>query len=145
MRREQLPDRSIHLNKGAIQMSAKNKEIIETVNAAFAENNVEKFLSFCTDDVEWTMVGDKTVKGKEAIRQWMASMGNLEPPKFTVSNVIAEGDFVTNYGDMTTRDKDGKIEPWSFCDIYRFKGGKIAELRAFVIKTEPKHKTSSGT
>jgi hypothetical protein len=23
-----------------------------------------------------------------------------EPPKFTVNNVIAEGDFVTAYGDM---------------------------------------------
>ena len=56
-------------------MSAKNKEIVEKVNAAFAEGSVEGFLSFCADDVVWTMVGDKTVKGKDAIRQWMASMG----------------------------------------------------------------------
>lgn len=54
-------------------MSAKNKEIVEKVNAAFAEGSTEKFLSFCADDVEWTMVGDKAVKGKDAIRQWMAS------------------------------------------------------------------------
>jgi ketosteroid isomerase-like protein len=123
-------------------MSAKNKEIVEKVNAAFAEGSTEKFLSFCADDVEWTMVGDKTVKGKDAIRQWMASMGNMEPPKFTVDNVIAEGDFVTAYGDMTMKDKDGKAASYSYCDIYRFRGGKIVELRAFVIKTEAKRQTS---
>ncbi|MCM2359336.1 MAG: nuclear transport factor 2 family protein [Geobacteraceae bacterium] len=50
-------------------MSAKSKEIVEKVNTAFAENNLEGFLSFCADDVKWTMVGDKTVTGKDAIRQ----------------------------------------------------------------------------
>jgi hypothetical protein len=24
----------------------------------------------CTDDTEWTFVGDKTLKGKEAVRQY---------------------------------------------------------------------------
>jgi hypothetical protein len=30
-------------------------------------------------------------------------MGNMEPPKFTVNNVIAEGDFVVAYGEMTMK------------------------------------------
>ena len=123
-------------------MSVKNKEIVEKVNAAFAEGSVEGFLSFCADDVVWTMVGDKTVKGKDAIRQWMASM-DMEPPKFTVANVIAEGDFVMAHGDMTMQDKDGKVVPYAYCDIYRFRGDKIVELRAFVINTEAKYQTSS--
>jgi ketosteroid isomerase-like protein len=125
-------------------VSAKNKEIVEKVNAAFAEGGVEGFLSFCADDVEWTIVGDKTVKGKDAIRQWMASMGGMEPPKFTVNNVIAEGDFVTASGDMTMKDKDGKVAPYAYCDIYRFRDGKIVELRSFVVKTEAKREASSG-
>ena len=78
-------------------MSTKNKEIVEKVNATFAEGGFEGFLSFCADDVVWSIVGDKTVKGKTAIREWMASMG-IEPPKFTVDNIIAEGDFATAYG-----------------------------------------------
>ena len=125
-------------------MSAKNKEIVEKVNAAFAKGGVEGFLSFCADDVEWTIVGDKNVKGKDAIRQWMASMGGMEPPKFTVNNVIAEGDFVTASGDMTMKDKDGKVAPYAYCDIYRFRDGKIVELRSFVVKTEAKREASSG-
>ena len=118
-------------------MSVNNKAIVEKVNAAFAEGSVEGFLSYCADDVAWTMVGDTTVKGKDAIRQWMASM-DMEPPMFTVATVIAEGDFVMAHGDMTMQDKDGKVSPYTYCDIYRFRGDKIVELQAFVIKTEVK-------
>jgi ketosteroid isomerase-like protein len=129
---------------GEIEMSVKNKELIEKVNAAFTKGDNEGFLSFCAEDVEWTMVGDKAVKGKDAIRKWMASMGNMEPPKFTVNHIIAEGDFGMAYGDMTMKDKDGKAVPYSYCDIYRFRDNKIVELRSYVIKTEAKKQTSSG-
>lgn len=124
-------------------MSEKNKEIVKKVDAAFAEGNPETFLSFCAEDVEWTMVGEKTTKGKDAVRQWLASMPS-EPPKFTVKNVMAEGDFVTANGDMTMKDKDGKAIPYSYCDLYRFRDGKIVELRSFVIKTEGKYETTAG-
>ena len=124
-------------------MSAKNKEIVEKVNASFAEGGVEGFLSQCADDVVWTMVGNKTTRGKNAIRDWMASMA-IEPPKFTVDNIIADGDFVTAYGDMTMKDKDGKTVPYAYCDIYRFRDGKIVELNSFVIKTEAKAESAGG-
>ena len=124
-------------------MSTKNKEIVEKVNASFAEGGVEGFLSQCADDVVWTIVGDRTVTGKTAIREWMASM-NIEPPKFTVNNIIAEGDFVTAYGDMTMKEKDGKTVPYAYCDIYRFREGKIAELNSFVVKSEAKAEGASG-
>ena len=93
-------------------MSSKNKETVEKINAAFTQGSVEGFLSYCTDDVVWTMVGEKPFKGKDAIRKWMASMGT-ETPAFTVNNIVAEGDFVTCYGDMTMKEKDGKRVPYS--------------------------------
>ena len=124
-------------------MSAKNKEIVEKVNASFAEGGVEGFLSHCADDVVWTIVGDKTVKGKKAIREWMASM-DMETPKFTVANIIAEGDFAACNGDMTMKDKDGKTVPYAYCDLYRFRDGKIAELTSFVVKTEAKAESATG-
>jgi ketosteroid isomerase-like protein len=115
-------------------MLDKNKAILEAANAAIAEGNNEGFLSFCADDMEWTFVGDKTLKGKEAVRQWMATT-YVEPPKFMVANFIAEDDFVTALGDITMKDADGKAAHYSYCDVWRFRGGKIVELRAFVIKT----------
>lgn len=115
-------------------MSEKNKATLTKANAAISDGNNEGFLSFCTDDTEWTMVGDKVLKGKEAVRQWMATT-YAEPPKFAVANLIAEGDFLTAVGDITVKDKDGAVTHYSYCDVWRFRDGKIAELRAFVIET----------
>jgi len=124
-------------------MSEKNIEIVKKVNDAFLEGNFEGFLDYCSDDVQWTIVGDRTINGKEAIRQWMNSMEGEEPPKFTVADpVFGEGDFVAARGDMTMKDKEGKTGDYSYCDIYHFRDGKIVELSSFVIKTEAKGKTS---
>ena len=117
-------------------MSADRKATVEKINAGFRENNLEKVLSFCSDDLVWTMVGDTTVKGKDAIRKWMASM-DPEPPHFTIQQVVAEGDLVVTRGDMIMKTKkESKAHAYSFCDIYRFQGDRVAELTAFVIETD---------
>ena len=123
-------------------MSENNKAILEAANAAIAQGNNEGFLSFCTDDTEWTFVGDRTLKGKAAVRQWMVTE-YVEPPLNIVANLIAEGDFVTALGDITIKDEDGKAAHYSYCDIWRFRGDKMVELKAFVIKTEGKAEISS--
>ena len=115
-------------------MSDKNKAILERANAAIAAGNHEGFLSFCADDTEWTFVGEKSLKGKDAVRQWMATT-YVEPPKFTVAHLIADGEFVTAVGDLTMKEGSGEIFHYSYCDVWRFRGGEIVELRAFVIKT----------
>lgn len=114
-------------------MSEKHKAILLEGNAAIAAGDNEGFISFCTDDTEWTFVGDKTLKGKEAVREYLA-MAYIEPPKFNVANLIAEGDFLTALGDITMKDKEGKTAHYSYCDVWRFREGKIAELKAFVIE-----------
>ena len=117
-------------------MAVNRKEIVQRVNEAFAENNLEKVLSFCTDDLTWTMVGDTTVRGKDSIRKWMASM-DPPPPQFTIQEAVAEGDFVITRGNMLMPEKkNGPSIPYAFCDIYRFEGDKVAELTAFVIRTD---------
>lgn len=116
-------------------MSEKYKAILEQGNAAIAAGNNEGFLSFCADDTQWTFVGDQTLKGKEAVRQYMAK-AYIEPPKFTVENLIAEDDFLTAVGEITLKDEDGKAVYYSYCDVWRFRGDEIVELKAFVIRTE---------
>ena len=117
-------------------MAANRKEIVQRINEGFAENNLEKVLSFCTDDLIWTMVGDTTVRGKDSIREWMASM-DPQPPKIIIRQTVAEGDAVVSRGDMTMQErKGGPAIPYTFCDVYRFAGDKVAELTAFVIRTD---------
>lgn len=115
-------------------MAENNKQILEKGNAAITKGDHEEFLSYCTDNTEWTFVGDKTLQGKEAVRQWMA-VTYMEPPTFMVENMIEGGDFVTAIGKISMKDDEGKMAQYDYCDVWRFEEGKMAELKAFVIKT----------
>jgi ketosteroid isomerase-like protein len=119
-------------NAGDTPVPKTNKEILATANAAIAEGDFEGFLTLCTEDTEWTFEGDRTLKGKSAVRQWMASTYQ-EPPKFKVHRMIAEGDAVAALGEITLKDEAGKAVEHAYCDVWRFRDGKMAELHAFVI------------
>jgi uncharacterized protein len=116
-------------------MNLSNKAILETANAAITNGDNEGFLTFCTEDTKWVFIGDRTLKGKEAVRQYMAT-AYVEPPKFMVENLIAEGDFVTATGKISMKNEDGKKVNYSYCDVWTFRDGKMAELKAFVIATD---------
>ncbi|HVI48440.1 MAG TPA: nuclear transport factor 2 family protein [Chitinophaga sp.] len=120
-------------------MNLSNKEILEKANAAITEGDNEGFLSFCTDDTEWTFVGDMTLQGKEAVRQYMAKT-YVEPPRFMVENLIAEGEFVTAIGKISMKNEHGKMIDYAYCDVWRFRDGKMTGLKAFVIETGSRSK-----
>jgi ketosteroid isomerase-like protein len=108
--------------------------VVERINAAFARNDIEGFLVFCTDDFVWTMVGEAPIKGKDAIRRWMAN-SPPEAPTFSVDTLVVEGDVVVAQGDMTMRE-DGAPVAYSYCDVWRFRGRQAVELKSFVMRVD---------
>lgn len=56
-----------------------------------------------------------------------------EPPKFTVENLIGEGDLVVAQGLITLKE-EGKETEYAYCDVWTVRDGKLAGLKAFVIK-----------
>jgi len=104
------------------------KHVVEKANEAFASDDMEAFLNLCTDNVEWTMVGESTVKGKRAIREWMKSM-DPGTPKIKVDRIVAEDDIAIACGSFVMKNV-----AYDFCDVYRFEGDRIAALKAYVIK-----------
>jgi uncharacterized protein len=115
-------------------MSDTHKAVLTKANEAISHGDYEGFLAFCTD--EWTFVGDRTLKGKDAVRRYMAETYR-EPPVFTVHRMIAEGDFVTAIGEITLKDDAGTPTHYSYCDVWRFDDGRMAELHAYVVETGP--------
>ncbi|HEY0742622.1 MAG TPA: nuclear transport factor 2 family protein [Chryseosolibacter sp.] len=111
------------------------KEILVKANAAVVQGDNEKFLEFCNEDVVWNFVGERVLRGKQQVREYMRE-NYTEPPKFTVTNLIEEGDFLTALGTITTRDKNGREVRHMYCDVWRFKNDKMDELTAFVIESE---------
>jgi ketosteroid isomerase-like protein len=115
-------------------MSAVNKAIVESVNDAFAGNNIERFLDHCSEEITWTMVGKPVLKGKQDIREFMNSMGDCPtPPEMEVINIIAEGDLVAADGTMSMPNADGTIYNGAYCDIYHFRNGEIIKLTSYIV------------
>ena len=115
-------------------MSDANKQVLEQANAAIRKGDFDGFLRFCTDDTEWTFEGDRTLKGKEAVRHWMEAVYR-EPPHFEVHRMIADGEFLAALGEILLKDEQGRAVRHAYCDVWRFRGGLMAQLQAFVVKT----------
>src|SRR5688572_19567513 len=101
-------------------MSTDNKGVLLAANAAIDKGDTEGFLAFCTDDIEWTAVGEMTLQGKEAVRQWMVA-SYLEPPRYTVTGLVAEGDMLVALGEIMVNDKNGKPSRHSYSDVWRLR------------------------
>jgi len=114
-------------------MPDSHKTILAKANAAAIEGDAEGFLKHCTDDTEWTFVGEQVLKGKAAVREWMKEAYKT-PPKFDVHRMVTEGDFLTAIGGITLKDGDGKDVHHAYCDVWRFRDGLLAQLHAFVVK-----------
>lgn len=114
-------------------MLSDHKMILKTGNAAIAAGNNEGFLEFCSEDTVWEFVGDKTLIGKQAVREWMTSE-YIHPPKVSISTLVSDGDHLTAVGQVTTIDKDEKETVFDYCDVWEFIDNKIVGLRAFVIE-----------
>lgn len=110
-----------------------NKEILEKANEALKAGDNEVFLSYCTEDTKWIFVGDIVLEGKEAVRKYM-TVAYAEPPQINIELMIEEGDLVTQMGKISLKEQNGNITPYYACDVLKFRDGKIAELKAFVIK-----------
>jgi ketosteroid isomerase-like protein len=116
-------------------MIENNKMLLMKANEAVSKGDYESFLEYCTEDTKWIFVGDQVLEGKEEVRKWMLTE-YIKPPEFSVDNLIAENDYVTALGQITLINEKGVSVQYSYCDVWKFLDGKLAELTAFVI--EPK-------
>ncbi len=112
-----------------------NKSILQRANAAVSQGDNEGFLSNCHDDLIWNFVGDQILRGKEAVREYMRE-NYKSPPKFSVTHMIEEGDFVTAIGSIMIKVDEGFENLHTYCDVWRFQDGKMIELMAFVNKSK---------
>lgn len=110
-----------------------NTKILLEANQLVREGKYEDYLSYLTEDSKWVFVGERTLLGKEAVRQYIKEF-YLAPPLFDMERSIEEGDFVTASGNISLKNADGSYSHYSYCDIWRFDNGKLAEVTAYVIE-----------
>jgi len=113
-----------------------HKDVLRRANAAVEQGDHAGFLEYCTEDTVWTFIGDRTLRGKAAVRQWMDESYKVAPPQLRVHRLVAEGDVLTAVGEIVLTEAGGKKSQYAYCDVWRLRDGKLATLHAFVVETK---------
>ena len=106
----------------------KKKQILRKLNEAFAESNIDFLIENVTDDIEWTAVGDFSVKGKEQFIKTMEKIKSDDPFKLEIENIITHGNSAAVNGKMTS----SKGERYAFCDVHTFSGFKEPKIKKMI-------------
>lgn len=110
------------------------KALLRDFNVAFAENEVEFILENVSDDVEWTIVGDREILGRDDFATAVEGMTDPDVAALTIDHVITHG--ATASVDGTLGLDDGSV--YAFCDVYDFsshaKDAKIQTMTSYVIE-----------
>ncbi len=116
-------------------MSIKNKELIQRINQAFADGDIDFFSNFLDEDTRWNIIGISTITGKHNIMKAMEKEELEAFPEVSVKNIIAEGDSVVVESTGKAIRKTGAPYHASYCDVYQLRDGKIQEFTTYVIET----------
>ncbi len=110
-----------------------NKEIIRKVNEGFNSGDNETILKYVSDDVIWECPGFFLHKGKEAFGKEINNEAFSGLPVITITNELEDGNLVAVEGNVKSKKKDGSDFSCRFFDFYRLEGGKIKEMRSYLV------------
>ena len=116
-------------------MTEKGK-FLKKFNEAFAQGDISFILENVTEDIKWTMFGDKTINGLEEFKKEIESMVKSESG-LELDEIITHGNTAAVNGIIEALDQNGKPSKFAFCDVYTlsgFKNPKIKEMKSYVTK-----------
>ncbi|WEK38340.1 MAG: nuclear transport factor 2 family protein [Candidatus Pseudobacter hemicellulosilyticus] len=108
------------------------KQIIRQIIALFDNNDTEGLINIVTDDFEWIMVGDMTVKGKEELKKMFAASGDMEMLSATKDHLVVEGNTGVCDGIVTMKE-NGEEKERHYCDIYELQGEKLKKMTTYIV------------
>lgn len=115
----------------------KNKEIVRQVMKAFIGHDVEKALSYMTEDIKMGWPGFFDLKpGKDAIREFYQNVPQMISSK--TGEFIEEGNTVVGTGMVTAKHEDGSLKNSFFADVYTLEDGKVKEIKSYMVFEQPK-------
>lgn len=111
------------------------KEKLRDLNIAFGKGDVPAISDQLTDDIEWEMVGDRTLSGKQSVLQELDKMKEYTASELTIDHIITHGKAASCNGRFVMKNNGDK---YAFCDVYEFdksgKNARIKRMQSFGIK-----------
>lgn len=111
--------------------NAPRKEILRDFVVALAKRDSEQIASLLADNIVWTLVGERTLTGRDAVRKWVTALPEVDEVVFGSLLTHGRGASV----DGVLRLVDGT--QCGFCHVLRFTGAakaaKILGVNSYVI------------
>jgi hypothetical protein len=109
------------------------KALLRDISIAFAKNEISFCLDWMIDNIEWDIVGDQLIHGKDNVEKVLIRM-KRNVQQLHIHNIITHGNTGSVNGTLILMDQH-TIE---FCDVYNFAGfgknAKIKKITSYVIK-----------
>ena len=115
----------------------KKGQFLQALQEAFANSDTDFITEHITNDIQWVIVGDRSIQGKEAFIEALEEMKSDVPMELSIDHIITHGRMASVNGTMAVPNAVGKT--YAFCDVYRlsgFKKPKIKEMISYVIDVE---------
>ncbi len=107
--------------------------IVKQMLAASDEMNVEKSLSFCTDDVLYKFGNWPIIQGKQGIQEASASfLQNFKSLKHNIKSIWEIGDTVVVKMEVNYLRNDNQTFTLPCCNIFRIKGEMVQEMLIYM-------------
>lgn len=116
-------------------MTEKGK-FLRKFNEAFAKGDTQFIAESVTQDIQWTMFGDKTINGMEEFKKEIESMVQSECG-LELDKIITHGNTAAVNGVIHSQDQNGNPAAYAFCDVYTlrgFKNPRIKEMKSYFMK-----------
>ncbi|WP_202081485.1 nuclear transport factor 2 family protein [Caldalkalibacillus salinus] len=106
-------------------------------NDAFSSGNIDFIIENIAEDVNWHVVGEPKLHGREAVVKMMEPMRGVVPKEYKTNNILINGNKAIIEGTLTMPKGNGEVQSYAYCDIYTFTHSNkdtIKDLTAYLIE-----------
>jgi hypothetical protein len=116
-----------------------NKQLVRDAFEAMGRSDIRPLYDLMAEDFAWVIEGQtrfsRRFEGKDKVRRQLLEPlfdAFATPYRFTIDEIIGEGDRVVVLGRGEVKTKAGMDYNNSYCFVLRLEGGRLVELREYL-------------
>jgi len=104
------------------------------ISEQFSQGKFKDVYPFFEDTIEWNIIGDQLIIGKESVIEFCNKMlVEMESSVLTNANILEAGNQIVIEGKCRYFNAKGEESFVNYCDIYCFENNKIKTITSYCI------------
>jgi uncharacterized protein len=109
-----------------------SNDLFKEISVEFAKGNLAYSQMYFAEDVQWNILGNETIRGKQEIIE-VSKMQQLQSfPVITIKNIVGEGELVVVESTGEAKTRSGKPYNQTYCEVFRFNNGRLQEITTYL-------------